>query len=245
MTRRLIACAAALAASALAVPAGASFIVDHVAATGPGGLGLDGLAARAEFAIDGTRLSILLQNTSTATPFGADSTDSLLVSLAFDLTDGVHIVDGLGAVIGAESRGLGAWSALGAGADVGDQWLWTNDGGGDYLEGFDQVISTSNGQGGGDTMSFNGESGPNVSGPWGGIAADPVLGNVPGSQEAVSSSILFTLELSDMLTETQLRDVALGSVVEFGSDYRYGMVPAPASAALLLLAAGVGRRRRR
>ena len=61
----------------------------------------------------------------------------------------------------------------------------------------------------------------------------------------MSSSILFTLELSDTLSEMQLRDVALGSVVEFGSDYQYLSVPAPGALSMLLVGSLAASRRRR
>lgn len=218
-------------------------VVDYTVDALDAGASLDGLSAQAEFSVSGTDLTVLLRNTSTGTPLGAEASDSLLTSLAFDLGP-VQIVSGDSALIALGSNGLGAWSSLGAGSDVGDQWLWTNDNGGDFLKAFTQVISTSNGQGGGVTRSFNGVLDPNVGGPFGGIAADPLTVAVPKSQRAVSDAIVFTLTLSESLSEATLAEIAANSVVEFGSDYRYIAVPAPASA-FALLAVFAGRRRRR
>jgi hypothetical protein len=207
---------------------------------------LNGLSASGEFAIAGTQLMITLRNTSIGVPMGAEVSDSLLVSLAFDLLDGITIVSGNSAEIAAGSIGLGAWDGQGPGFNVGDEWLWTNDGAGDLLETFPQVISTSQGTGGGTTVSFNGESGPNVSGPFGGIAAAPPLIGVPSSKPAVSNAIEFNLTLSGMLSESQLGTIARGSIVEFGSDYQYMAVPAPGTLWLLgLTPAGRRKRRRR
>lgn len=239
VTRSLV----ALSALALTGSCWSSVVVNYTVDALDAGLSLEGLSAQAEFSISGTELTVILSNTSTGTPLGAEVSDSLLTSLAFDL-DAAQIVNGSSALIASGSQGLGAWSGLGPGANVGDQWLWTNDNGGDYLKAFTQVISTSNGQGGGTTQSFNGVLNPNVGGPFGGIAADPIAIGVPKSQRAVSDAIVFTLTLSDSLSEATLADIAASSVVEFGSDYRYIAVPAPASAFALLAIFGVRRRRR-
>ena len=211
--------------------------VTDVGGDGPGGL--------ANEAGDVITYSIVVTNTSTGVPSGAEVADSLLVSLGFNLVDGVVIVSGNSAVIGASSIGLGAWASLGAGDSVADQWLWTNDGGGDLLESFSQVISTSMGQGGGDTVSFNGVASPNVGGPFGGIAATPPIINVPAMQPAVSNSIEYQLTLSAVLSHAQLQQIANGSIVEYGSDYQYLVVPTPGSLSLLVIASIVARTRRR
>lgn len=207
---------------------------------------LNGMTARGTFDIAGTMLTITMRNTSTGVPTGADFADSILVSLGFDLPDGVVIGSGESALIATGSTGVGSWSGLGAGDSVADEWLWTNDAGGDLLASYDQIISTSNGQGGGTTTGFDGNSGPNVDGPSGGMVAAPPLVGVPGSQPAVSDAITFTLTLSDTLTLSQLQTMADSSIVEFGSDFQYLTVPAP-GAMLLLIGAplAVGTRRRR
>jgi hypothetical protein len=242
---RLLAVAASLLA--LSAPAPAGLIVDYgVDVGGSNGQALNGLAASAEFEIDGLELTITLSNTSTGVPSGAEVSDSLLVSLAFDLPDGIVIVSGDTAVIAAGSHGLGSWAGEGPGFDVGDEWAWTNDGAGDLLEVFSQVITTSQGMGGGARMGFNGDSHPNVKGPFGGMAASPPHVSVPRSKPAVSDSIEFTLTLSDTLSASQLLTMAGNSVVEFGSDYQYlGVVPTPGTLGLLAVALFVGRRSRR
>ena len=187
---------------------------------------LNGVATRGTFAVSGDQLTILLENTSTSVPGSFDTSDSLLVSVAMNFTDGVAISAGGGAVIGPGSHGLGTWSDRLAGDSVAEQWIWTNDFGGDLLEAYAQVISTSSGIGDGTVTRFDGNPG-NVGGPFGGIAADPPALGVPDNQYAVSDSILFTLTLSSSLTEQQLADIALASVVEFGSDRLYLGVPEP------------------
>ncbi len=220
-----------------------SYTVD---AGGDNNAPLNGLAASASFRIDDLTLTIVLTNDSSGAPGGADVSDSLLVSLAFNLPAGVHIAGGDSAAIAAGSVGLGSWSALGPGDSVGDEWLWTNEFGGDLLEEYRQVISTSQGQGGGQTLSFEGEEHPNVSGPFGGIAAAPPIFNVPGSKPAVSDSIRFQLTLSRALSAAELQGVALGSIVEFGSDFQYlTAVPSPGPLPLLLAAGVVAWRQRR
>ena len=203
---------------------------------------LSGLAARATFDVAGTHLSVLLENTSTGVPRGFDVSDSLLVSLGMNLP-GADMLNGNAAVIGPGSLGLGSWSKRVAGDSVGEQWLWTNDYGGDLLESFRNVISTSEGEGGGKTHRFDGGTGT-VGGPFGGIAAKPPLIGIPKKQSAVSNSIRFDLTLNHGLTEKQLQSAAEHAIVEFGSDARYLQVPEPPSAAI----AGVGvlllRRRR-
>ena len=237
-------------AVAVLLPAAASpatIIVDYTADFGGSNANpLNGLAAQATWRADGTTLTITLTNTSAGVPIGAEVSDSLLVSLAFNLGNGIFITSGNHAIIGTGSTGLGVWSDLVAGDSVADQWLWTNDGGGDLLESFANIISTSNGQGAGDTFSFNGVPDPNVGGPFGGIAAAPPLLGVPGNQQAVTDSIEFRLTLNAILTQSQLAAIAGAAVVEFGSDYQYLGVPAPGALPLLVIGgvSFLARRRR-
>jgi hypothetical protein len=235
---------AAVALLVLAAQARASYVVTYtVDAGGANGQPLNGLSAEAEFTIDGTQLTITLSNTSTGVPTGAEVSDSLLASVAFSLLDGITIVSGNSALIADGSVGLGVWGGQGSGFNVGDEWAWTNDGGGDVLGSYPQVISTSQGAGGGTTTSFNGEVNPNVSGPFGGMTASPPILDVPSSKYAVSNSIVYTLTLSGTLSESQLATIAQASIVEFGSDYQYLTVPAPGTLGLLAFALA-GRRRR-
>jgi len=236
--------ATAVAVLALSASAPANVTVNYtVDAGGNNDQGDSGLSASAEFSIVGTELTIKLTNTSAGVPASALAADSLLASLAFDLLDGITITSGDSAEIAAGSVGLGAWGGETAGFNVGDQWTWTNDGGGDLLAAYTQVISTSQGAGGATTMSFNGELNPNVMGPFGGIAASPPLVAIPGTSEAVSDTISFTMTLSGTLTKDQLQAIADGSVVEFGSDYQYLSVPTPGTLGLLAVAF-LGRRKR-
>jgi hypothetical protein len=237
--------AATVAVLALSAAAHANVFVNYtVDAGGNNDQGLNGASAAAEFSIVGTELTIKLTNTSTGVPFGAEAADSLLASLAFTLLDGITITSGDSAEIGTGSVGLGMWAGQSDGFNVGDQWTWTNDGGGDLLAAFDQVISTSQGAGGATTTSFNGAVNPNVMGPFGGIAASPVLVPIPNDQEAVSDTIRFTMTLSGTLTKDQLQSIADSSVVEFGSDYQYLSVPTPGTLGLLAVAFLCSRRTR-
>lgn len=212
--------------------AGADVIVDYtVDLGGNNNEPLNGLTARATFSIDGDQFTVLLANPSTGVPSGFEVSDSLLVSLAMNLPEGIEFLSGDAAVIGPDSIGLGLWADRGPGDSVGEQWLWTNDFGADLLSPFAQVISTSNGQGGGETMRFDGMPG-SVGGPFGGIAADPPILRVPSNQVAVSDDIMFELTLSAAMSEQQLRFVAENSVVEFGSDQRYLGVPEPTALVL-------------
>ncbi len=231
-----------LAALASAPYAAADIIVEYTAdAGGNNNEPLNGLAARGTFAIDGNQLSVLLENTSTGVPDSFEVSDSLLVSLGINLP-GVDILSGDAAVVGPGSIGLGSWSDRVAGDSVAEEWLWTNDFGGDLMEAYQHVISTSNGQGGGETTRFDGGNGT-VNGPFGGIAADPPILEIPGNQPAVSDSICYELTLTGTLTEEQLLPAANASIIEFGSDQRYLSTPEPASAALLLMTVLLAGRR--
>lgn len=224
-----------LATLAIATPPlTADIIVDYtVDAGGHSGGPLNGLAARGTFIVTDEHLSITLENTSTGLPDSFGTSDSLLTSLGLNFLDGVEILSGDSARIGPGSIGLGEWSDLVAGDDVGEEWIWTNDFGGDLLEDYAQVISTSAGHGGGSATRFDGGSGT-VSGPYGGITADPPLISIPPSKPAVSDSIVFELTLSAGLSEPQIAEIAQNSRVEFGSDQRYLGVPEPAAALLAL-----------
>ena len=211
---------------------------------GINGNDLNGMSASAVFETIGNTLNVTLINTSTGVPIGAQAADSLLVSVGFNLPDTVSIVSGDSAVIGAGSTGIGAWSGLGAGDSVAEEWLWTNEGGGDIMAALDQIISTSSGQGGGTLTDFNGNS-ASVNGPFGGIAASPPHVNIPGGQPAVSDSIEFSLTLSDTISLDELEAMVAGSMVEFGSNFQYLTVPGPGGLAMLAVFAAGGRRRRR
>lgn len=195
---------------------------------------LNGLAAMATFETSGNTLNILLKNTSTGMPAGFDTAASLLVSLGMSLPTGFSILSGNTAVVGPGSTGISQWSGLTSGSSVANEWAWTNSGGGDLLVPYKQVISTSSGNQ--SLTHFTGGSG-GLGGPYGGIAASPLLANIPGTQRAVSNSIAFSLTLSGALSDQQLSEVANSSIVEFGSDVRYLKVPEPASMALLGLGA--------
>lgn len=247
MNSRGIRFAAAIVLAWASLAASADVIVNYVVdAGGNNSDPLNGLSARGTFRIDGTTLTVLLENTSSGVPLSFDVADSLLVSVGFDLPGATEIDSGDAAVIGLNSVGLGQWATRGPGQSVGEEWIWTNDFGGDLLQNFAQIISTSAGQGGGTVTRFDGGSGT-VSGPFGGIAADPPHRTVPNRQRAVSDSIEFTLTLSGTINEQQLREFAEASLVEFGSDARYLSTPEPGT--FLLIAAGAlltfGRRQRR
>lgn len=204
---------------------------------------LNGLSARATFTTSGNQLTILLENTSTGVPSGFGASDSLLSSLAFNSP--VSISNGVSSVIGAGSRGLGQWSTRTAGASVAEEWLWGNQGAGDLLDDYSQVITTSNGLGGASAFHFAGASG-NVGGPYGGIAGAPPRVSIPGSQRAVSNSLFFTLTMAAPLSATQLALLTQNSIVEYGSDKQYlTAVPAPGAIALGVIGLAMLKRLRR
>lgn len=244
-------CAALAACLALAMCAQASVTATYTFdAGGNTSDPLNGLAAQATFDLSGTQLTILLENTSTGVPASFAAADSLLVTLGLNLPAGVDFASGDTALIGLGSTGIGSWSDRTAGASIAEQWVWTNDYGGDLMNygqplATRQIISTSDGQDGGITTLFGGGS-ANVDGPYGGIAAAPPILSIPGSKPAVSNSILFTLTLTAPLTDTELAGVAAGGVVEFGSDQRYlttHRVPEPGCLGLLLSGLVLLRRR--
>lgn len=246
LKRRLVLAPMVLAAAFGGSAAIADIVVDYaIDAGGSNNNPLNGLSARATFTLTkgGTGLCIKLQNTSTGLPDGFDTAASLLVSLGMNL--GVDFASGDSAVIGAGSTGLGKWSNLGAGDSVADEWVFSNSGAGDLLQGYAQVITTSSGLGGAAATHFSPGSG-NIGGPFGGIAADPVLKSIPGNQRAVSDSILFDLTLASGITEGELRAALEDSIVEFGSDVQYltpkVVIPAPGAALLGILGLAALRR---
>jgi hypothetical protein len=238
--------AALLLAGALcASQAPAALIVDYtVDLGGDNGQPLNGLSARAIFEIDATTLSILLINTSTGVPAGFDASDQLLVSLGLNLPGDVTFLSGDTAMIGPGSSGVGSWADRSAGDSIAEQWVWTNNFGGDLLEDSRQVISTSRGLGDPPSFGFGGHE-ENVAGPFGGIAAAPPLRSINANQPAASDSIEFELTLTQPLTESQLAAAVRSSVVEFGSDQRYLGVPEPASIGLVAIMLAAASRRRR
>jgi hypothetical protein len=239
--------AAAAALLGIGSAASGSIMVNYtVDAGGNNPNGPSGLSAKGTWSISGTELTILLENTSTGVPIGALTADQLLVSLGFNLVDGITITAAVSAEIGPGSVGVGLWDGLVAGDSVAQEWLWTNDNGGDLMLAYDQIISTSEGQNAPTTWSFvDNSQGPLVNGPAGGIAAAPPFLPIPGTFPAVSDSIEFKVTLSDTLTEMQLEEVAQASIVEFGSDYQYLNVPTPGVLALMGVAGLVAARPRR
>lgn len=240
--------ATVLAAACVLSAAADKVIIDYtVDAGGNNRDPLNGLSARGTWQVNGNQLRILLENMSSGVPEGFDVGDSLLVSLGFNLGD-IKIASGDTAVIGDGSVGMGKWAGRGQGDSVAEEWLWTNDFGGDLMNEGErlarpQIISTSQGQGGGVETLFGGGD-PNVGGPFGGMTADPPLRSIPENQAAVRNSILFALTLSGNLSDDQLHAIANGGVIEFGSDARYLVTPEPATLALLGLGALALRRRR-
>jgi hypothetical protein len=244
-------CATTVACLTLAACAQAGLVVNYTFDAGGNTTDpLNGLAARATFDVTGTQLTILLENTSTGVPASFLTADTLIASLGMNLPAGIDFASGDTAVVGPGSLGLGAWASLTAGASVAEQWIWTNDFGGDLMDlgqplATRQVISTTDGQGAGITTLFGGGS-ASVDGPFGGVAPAPPILTIPGSKPAVSNSILFSLTLTAPLTDAELTAVAAGSLVEFGSNQRYLTnirVPEPAALGLLALGRAFVRRR--
>jgi hypothetical protein len=210
---------------------------------------LNGLRAQASFENSGKDLIVRLTNTSTGVPAGFGVGESFLVSVGFNLPADVSIATAKTALIAPGSFGVASWSGRLAGASVAEEWLWTNDFGGDLMNSGQvnsarQVISTSSGQGGGTSERFDGGTGT-VNGPSGGIVAAPPIVSLPGSSMGVSNSIIFAVTLTRALTDAENNSVAQGSLVEYGSDARYLRVPAPSSSLALIGAALIMGRRRR
>lgn len=246
-------CAGVIGAT-LALTAGAQggiIIVDHTLDVS-GAEDAEGMSARTTWEIDGTTLTILLENTSTSSRPGRGISDELITSLGFDLGD-VWIVSGDSAVVGPDSHGLGRWSAFGPGDSVADEWLWSNldgesaddwmDGAGAF--GIHQIISTSMGVGGATRTDFNGDR-AHVNGPFGGIASQNPEHPFNGNQRAVSTGILFQLTLNDTIDMAGLLDIAEGSVAGFGSgSQQFIVVPAPGPLGLIAIAILFAMPRRR
>ncbi len=244
---RLSCAGGALSVSLLAAGAAQAgvVVVDYtVDLGGKNGEPLNGLSGRGTWDINGTTLTITLENTSAGVPNSFDASDQLIVSVGFILQNGNEITNHQSALVGPGSNGLGAWNGRTAGDSVAEEWLWTNEAGGDLMENWSQVISTSSGQDGGDTMRFDGVLNGNVDGPFGGIAHDPPYRNIPANRTAVADSNVFMITLAETLSLSELQKVAGGSIIEFGSDQRYLGVPAPGALSLLILA-GMGAKRRR
>lgn len=200
---------------------------------------LNGLSARAEFSLSGRRLTITLRNTSTGVPTGFGAASSLVTSIGFNLPTG-SIVSGQYARIGEDSHGVGAWSNKDEGDSVGNQWAWSNHAGANLMGGYSQVISTVRDTVGSGAKRFDGSTN-SVGTAWGGIGADPLVVNIPGSKEAVSGELVFRITLTGTLTDAELLSLAYHSRIEFGDAAAFLRVnPAPAPGAALLGMIGLG-----
>jgi hypothetical protein len=210
-----------------------------------------GLSAEAEWTMIGpSTLQIRLKNTSTGGPGGMSNSDQILTGLSWDFghpgfNGDVMILSG-SVVIGPNSQSLNFdTGSYGPGYDVSGEWGFGNMDGTGALTNF---ISSSQAQ----ATPFGGPNldGPvNIDGPQAGlVAATPV---VPlGGIGAIADEIVATIQLDGPYTQQQLLTDLLrnGVRVEFGSDYRFipgEFVPAPGALALLLVAGGLTRSRRR
>lgn len=225
-------------------PALSDVVVDYtVPAGGSNQNPLNGLSARATASLTagGTGLRIVLQNTSTGLPDGFDANASLLVSLGMNL--GVDFASLDSASISPGSRGVGAWSRLGAGAPLVDAWATSNGGAAGLPGSYAQVLSADLAGMAQIARFWPDQFGGSLTG----IAADPVLKHIPRYQRAVSDSVLFEFTLETGITEAELRAALQGSVVEFGSDDQFltppnVVIPAPGAAVLAALGLAALRR---
>ncbi len=209
---------------------------------------LTGLGAQAQFTLNSsTSIEVRLRNTSTAVPAGFSNSDQILTGISFDLPSGVVITGGT-AQIGVDSFTVNFSSGnYGSGTNIGGEWGFGNAGISGALR---NAIS-------GNQAGITAFGGPNLdgpgalSGPQGGLVADPVV--VPmGGLGAISNEAVFNVSLSaavsslDFLAQNGVR-------VEFGSDAAFittwtpedASVPAPSGLAMLAVVTMTTLRRRR
>jgi hypothetical protein len=216
----------AVAAFLLSSPASATLITFDAG---------DGRSASADFVASGTMLNLTLTNTSTI--ISSEST-ALLTSVAFDLGS-VNILSGT-ATIASGSAGQNFLSgALPAGANVGSEWGFGNNGQCCAGFGVDQFVSALNSgstpfdSSGGD---LDGQGHPTLNGPSSGLAGSGYSGPLAN----IESSIDIALNLSGSLSQDELDRLLAdsGVVFEWGSDDFPG-TPIPEPSAALAFSVGL------
>lgn len=210
-----------------------------------------GLSAEATFALlnGGSTLQIALKNTSTAAPGNFGAADHLLTTIGFNL-NGLSVVKAGSTVnIGATSQSMNFNAFHGPGSDISGEFGFGNNGN----TGFGSLVNFVSSSQGGNPTRFNGPNlhGPanSLNGPSGGLIS-PALTSSIANHAAVNSEVIFTLNLSGVLTD--LSFIQNGVRIEFGSDKLFldgittTIIPLPGAAGMAALGlALIGTRRRR
>jgi hypothetical protein len=202
---------------------------------------LDGFSATAVFNQTGARdLELTVTNTSTAWPadLEEDTSNQFLTSISFELGNGVEITGGT-ATLGENAYSINfdnVPSQLGEGDDASGEWGFGNT---TQNTGLARNFVTAN-QAHATPFGGGNLDGPsNLSGPQGGLLADPPLIDV-GGLGGIAGPVVFNLTLSDDWDIAGL--ATTGATIEFGSDAKFLFSPqfeeAPEPATLALLAMG-------
>lgn len=198
-----------------------------------------GLGARAEFnLLNSTTLEVRLRNISVSAPTGFSNSDQILTGVSWVFPSGQQITGGT-VVIGSSSKSVNfSAGAFGAGDNVSGEWGFGNSAQSGLLANFITVLQAGSTQ----FSNVNLDGPSNLSGPQGGLIADPAV--IPiGGLGAIQTDVVATLQLSaplanlDFLSDNLVR-------FEFGSDAAFITVPAPAAGGLLLGLLPMLRRRR-
>lgn len=227
-------CRVVASVGALVVVASASHAV-IIQGTEPNGLG-----ARAEFTlVNATTLQIRLSNISTGVPTGFSNSDQILTGVSWIFPGGQQITGGT-VIIGNLSKTVNfSAGAFSAGEDVSGEWGFGNSAQSGLLGNFITVLQAGSTQF--SNVNLDGPAG--LSGPQGGLIADPAI--IPiGGLGAIQTDVVATLQLSAPLANLNFLSEDLVRF-EFGSDAAFITVPTPASGMLALGLLPILSRRRR
>ena len=189
-----------------------------------------GLTAEAEFTLlNPMTLEIRLKNLSSGVPAGFDSADQLLTGISFDIgAQGVGDpeITGGSVKIGPTSQSVNfdqVMSQLGPGEDVTGEYGYGNSGGSGALTNFVSAHIAHGTPFGGTNLD-----GPlNLSGPQGGLIANPIPMSI-GGLGAIQNEVIITVTLDSTLANLDFL-AANGVRFEFGSDAAFFTIPEPQS----------------